>query len=80
MATAPDAGHASAIAYTVSPLRVKRMSRSVNAARFASANGPSTTAVGPSPKVVHGRGGTSLVSFNEHAHLEQGTRSLVTYR
>ena len=31
-------------------------------------------------KVVHGRGGTSLVSFNEHAHLEQGARSLVTYR
>jgi broad specificity phosphatase PhoE len=31
-------------------------------------------------KVVHGRGGTSLVSFNEHAHLEQGDRSLVTYR
>lgn len=31
-------------------------------------------------KVVHGRGGTSLVSFNEHAHLEQGERSLVTYR
>ena len=31
-------------------------------------------------KVVHGRGGTSLVSFNEHAHLEQGEPSLVTYR
>ena len=31
-------------------------------------------------KVVHGRGGTSLVSFNEHAHLERGERSLVTYR
>lgn len=31
-------------------------------------------------KVVHGRGGTSLVSFNEHAHLEQGGPSLVTYR
>jgi broad specificity phosphatase PhoE len=31
-------------------------------------------------KVVIGRGGTSLVSFNEHAHLEQRERSLVTYR
>ena len=31
-------------------------------------------------KVVVGRGGTSLVSFNEHAHLEQGEPSLVTYR
>ena len=31
-------------------------------------------------KVVVGRGGTSLVSFNEHAHLENGARSLVTYR
>jgi broad specificity phosphatase PhoE len=30
-------------------------------------------------KVVTGRGGTTLVSFNEHAHLEQG-ESLVTYR
>ncbi|HEV2999243.1 MAG TPA: histidine phosphatase family protein [Solirubrobacteraceae bacterium] len=31
-------------------------------------------------KVLSGRGGTTLVSFNEHAHLEQGARSLVTYR
>ena len=31
-------------------------------------------------KVVVGRGGTSLVSFNEHAHLEQRESSLVTYR
>ena len=31
-------------------------------------------------KVVHGRGGTSLVSFNEHAHLERAGDSLVTYR
>ncbi|HEV2812185.1 MAG TPA: histidine phosphatase family protein [Solirubrobacteraceae bacterium] len=31
-------------------------------------------------KVVTGRGGTTLVSFNEHAHLEQGAPSLVTYR
>jgi broad specificity phosphatase PhoE len=31
-------------------------------------------------KVAVGRGGTSLVSFNEHAHLEQRDRSLVTYR
>jgi broad specificity phosphatase PhoE len=31
-------------------------------------------------KVVHGRGGTTLISFNDHAHLEQGTGPLVTYR
>lgn len=31
-------------------------------------------------KVVHGRSGTTLVSFNEHAHLERDGRSLVTYR
>jgi broad specificity phosphatase PhoE len=31
-------------------------------------------------KVVHGRSGTSLVSFNEHAHLERPGGSLVTYR
>lgn len=31
-------------------------------------------------KVAVGRGGTTLVSFNEHAHLEQGEPSLVTYR
>ena len=31
-------------------------------------------------KVVTGRGGTTLVSFNEHAHLERDGRSLVTYR
>jgi broad specificity phosphatase PhoE len=31
-------------------------------------------------RVVHGRGGTTLVSFNEHAHLERDGRSLVTYR
>jgi broad specificity phosphatase PhoE len=31
-------------------------------------------------KVVHGRGGTTLVSFNEHAHLERNGSSLVTYR
>jgi len=31
-------------------------------------------------KVVHGRGGTTLVSFNEHAHLERDGSSLVTYR
>lgn len=31
-------------------------------------------------KVVIGRGGTTLVSFNEHAHLEQGAATLVTYR
>lgn len=31
-------------------------------------------------KIVHGRSGTTLVSFNEHAHLERGGASLVTYR
>ena len=30
-------------------------------------------------KVVHGRRGSSLVTFNEHGHLE-GDRSLLTYR
>jgi broad specificity phosphatase PhoE len=31
-------------------------------------------------KVVRGRGGSTLVSFNEHGHLELAGRSLVTYR
>ena len=31
-------------------------------------------------KVVTGRSGTTLVSFNEHAHLERGGVGLVTYR
>lgn len=31
-------------------------------------------------KVVVGRQGMTLVSFNEHGHLERGGRSLVTYR
>jgi broad specificity phosphatase PhoE len=31
-------------------------------------------------KVAVGRGGVTLVSFNEHAHLEQASGSLVTYR
>ncbi len=31
-------------------------------------------------RVVSGRGGTTLVSFNEHAHLERAGASLVTYR
>jgi hypothetical protein len=31
-------------------------------------------------KVVHGRSGTTLVSFNEHGHLERGASALVTYR
>ncbi|WP_131745866.1 histidine phosphatase family protein [Frankia sp. Cppng1_Ct_nod] len=31
-------------------------------------------------KVVAGRGGISLVSINEHAHLEGGESDLVTYR
>jgi broad specificity phosphatase PhoE len=31
-------------------------------------------------KVVRGRSGTSLVSFNEHGHLESRDRPLVTYR
>ena len=31
-------------------------------------------------KIVHGRRGSTLVSFNEHGHLERGERSLVSYR
>jgi broad specificity phosphatase PhoE len=31
-------------------------------------------------KVVYGRSGTTLVSFNEHAHLERDGSELVTYR
>jgi broad specificity phosphatase PhoE len=31
-------------------------------------------------KVIHGRRGSTLVSFNEHGHLEHGGSSLVTYR
>jgi broad specificity phosphatase PhoE len=31
-------------------------------------------------KIVHGRRGTSLVTFNEHAHLEEADRFLVTSR
>jgi broad specificity phosphatase PhoE len=31
-------------------------------------------------KVVIGRQGTTLVSFNEHAHLEGPNRALLTYR
>jgi broad specificity phosphatase PhoE len=31
-------------------------------------------------KIVHGRRGTSLVSFNEHGHLEEADRVLVTSR
>ncbi|WP_017586015.1 histidine phosphatase family protein [Nocardiopsis ganjiahuensis] len=31
-------------------------------------------------KLVHGRGGTQLLSFNDHAHLEHGGPELMTYR
>ena len=31
-------------------------------------------------KVVHGRRGTTLISFNDHSHLERADRELVTYR
>lgn len=31
-------------------------------------------------KLVHGRSGTSLVSWNEHAHFEGATRELLSYR
>lgn len=31
-------------------------------------------------KLAHGRGGTQLLSFNDHAHLEQGGPELMTYR
>ena len=38
------------------------------------------TVNGAITKVVAGSGGTSLLSFNEHAHLEAERRELVTYR
>ncbi|MFW6642393.1 histidine phosphatase family protein [Nocardiopsis algeriensis] len=31
-------------------------------------------------KIVHGRGGTQLLSFNDHAHLERPGANLMTYR
>lgn len=31
-------------------------------------------------KVAHGRGGTQVLSFNDHAHLERRGSALVTYR
>ena len=31
-------------------------------------------------KLLHGRGGTQVLSFNDHAHLEQGGPGLMTYR
>lgn len=31
-------------------------------------------------KLVHGRSGTSLVSYNDHAHFEGAHRELLTYR
>lgn len=31
-------------------------------------------------KLLHGRGGTRLLSFNDHAHLERGGSALMTYR
>jgi broad specificity phosphatase PhoE len=31
-------------------------------------------------KVIHGHGGSTLVSFNEHGHLDGDARSLITYR
>lgn len=31
-------------------------------------------------KLVHGRGGTRLLSFNDHAHLERGDPELMTFR
>jgi len=38
------------------------------------------TANGAITKVVVGRGGTSLISFNDHAHFEADARRLLTYR
>jgi broad specificity phosphatase PhoE len=38
------------------------------------------TANGAITKVVIGRGGTSLISFNDHAHFEGDARRLLTYR
>jgi broad specificity phosphatase PhoE len=31
-------------------------------------------------KLAHGRGGTQVLSFNDHAHLERGGSALLTYR
>jgi broad specificity phosphatase PhoE len=31
-------------------------------------------------RIAHGRSGTTLISFNEHGHLERRDRGLVTYR
>ncbi|HWF53236.1 MAG TPA: hypothetical protein VG223_01350, partial [Solirubrobacteraceae bacterium] len=31
-------------------------------------------------KVIHGRRGATLVSFNDHSHLERAGTELVTYR
>ena len=31
-------------------------------------------------KIIYGRGGPRLVSFNDHAHLESGDRELMTFR
>ena len=38
------------------------------------------TVNGAITKLVVGRGGTSLVTFNDHAHLEGAQRELLTYR
>ena len=38
------------------------------------------TANGAITKVVVGSGGTSLISFNDHAHFEGASRDLLTYR
>lgn len=35
---------------------------------------------GSMTKLLHGRSGTQLVSFNDHAHLEHGGPDLMTYR
>ncbi len=31
-------------------------------------------------KVLSGRGGTNLITFNDHSHLEGGAPDLLTYR
>jgi hypothetical protein len=31
-------------------------------------------------KVLNGRRGTNLISFNDHSHLETGDAGLITYR
>ena len=51
----PPVGHANAMAYSVLPFVVKRISSPVNGFVSVSLNEPATTWVGPSPNVLYGR-------------------------